>query len=293
MKKYTTAILLCLLPLLAIAQQEFSVYFDSNKHELDKAQTQRLADWMVANKKSKVLAINGYTDEDGTSAHNDTLAQRRVMYVYNAIKNFVATRDDFKTRSFGEQHKMSGNKAENRRVTLYFLPEQELHRENEILGIKATPKKKAPVNYPDKVVVTDPRRGRQVIPLDVEFMKRVGEAKAGEKLQIKNMNFHLNTFAIVEESRPRLYELLEIMRSNPGLKIKLLGHICCIEGDPRKLSYDRAKAVAMFLRQNGIERERVTFDGLGTTEPLYPLPEKTEEERAANRRVEVLVLENP
>lgn len=292
MKKLLYLLLLAL-PCVAVAQEKFSVYFDTNSHELSATESKRLAEWTVANKRSKILVINGYTDEDGTNAHNDTLSQRRVMHVYNAVKNVVRTRDDFKTRSFGEAHKMSGNKAENRRVTLYYLPENELHRENEVLGIKEEVKKKKPVVYRDRIVINDPRGGRQEIPLDVEFMKNVGEAQPGEKLEIKNMNFHLNTFAIVEESRPRLYELLEIMRVHPQLKIKLLGHICCMEGDPHKLSYDRAKAVAMFLRQYGVERERVTFEGLGTTQPLYPLPEKNEEERAANRRVEVLVVENP
>ncbi|NDI98073.1 OmpA family protein [Flavobacterium sp. LaA7.5] len=296
MKKLVFYTVLLLFPILTTAQEQFSVYFDTNKHELTKAETDRLYTWMKANARSKILAINGYTDEDGSTGLNDTLAQRRVSYVFGIIKGNVPTREDFKTRSFGELHKMSPVKAENRKVTLYYLQEKDLAKENEILGIKEEPKpikKKAPINYPDRVYVTDPRGGRQEIPLDVEFMKRVGEAKAGEKLQIKNLNFQLNTFAIVTESRPRLYELLEIMKANPNLKIKLLGHICCIEGDPRNLSYQRAKAVAMFLRQNGIERERTAFEGLGTTDPIYPLPEKTEEERAANRRVEVLVVENP
>ncbi len=296
MKKLVFYTILLLFPILITAQEQFSVFFDTNKYELTKTETDRLDNWMKANATSKILAINGYTDEDGTTGLNDTLAQRRVNHVFGIIKGNVPTREDFKTRSFGELHKMSPVKAENRKVTIYYLQEKDLDKENEILGIKAEPKpvkKKRVINYPDRIYVTDPRGGRQEIPLDVEFMKRVGEAEAGEKLQITNLNFHLNTFAIVAESRPRLYELLEIMRANPNMKIKLLGHICCINGDPRKLSYQRAKAVAMFLRQNGIEKERTSFEGLGTTDPIYPLPENNEEERAANRRVEVLVVENP
>ncbi|OIQ22095.1 MAG: cell envelope biogenesis protein OmpA [Flavobacterium sp. MedPE-SWcel] len=297
MKKSILYILLFLFPLLLSAQEQFSVYFDTNKHELTKVEMASLNAWMDANKTSKILAINGYTDEDGTTGLNDTLAQRRVRYVFDIVKGKVKTREDFKTHSFGELHDMSAVKAENRKVTLYYLLEKDLAKENEILGIKEEPKpvvkKKAPINYPDRIILNDPRGGRHVIKLDVEFMQKVSSAKAGEKLEIKNLNFHLNTFAIVAESRPRLYELLHIMRANPKLKLKLLGHICCVNGDPRKLSYQRAKAVAMFLRKNGIERERVTFEGLGTTDPIYALPENNDEERAANRRVEVLVLENP
>jgi hypothetical protein len=36
----------------------------------------------------------------------------------------LAIRDDFKTRSFGKLHQQSVNKAENRRVTIFYLLEK-------------------------------------------------------------------------------------------------------------------------------------------------------------------------
>lgn len=287
--KTLLSVFMLLLPVLATAQEQFSVYFDSNRHELKKSELQRLEAWMAENKTSKILAINGYADEDGTVGLNDTLSQRRVTYVYNLVKGQVKTRSDFKIHSFGKLHKQSPNKAENRKAVIYYLPEKELHRENEVLGLEPVMEE---VKYPTRMVLTNPNGTKQEIILDPVFMKQVGHAKAGEKLKIENLNFFENTFAIVPESRPKLYELLEVMRLHKNLKIKLLGHICCMNGDPRKLSYQRAKAVMMFLTQNGIEKSRVTFDGLGTTEPINPIPEKNEEERAENRRVEVLVVEN-
>lgn len=291
--KKLLAFLIVLVPALLSAQEQFSVFFDSNKYELNKAESQKLANWAIANKDSRILAINGYTDEDGSIGLNDTLAQRRVTAVFTAIKDMVSTRSDFKTRSFGKLHKQSPIKAENRKVTIYFLQQKDRHRENEVLGIADAPKPAAkPVNYPEKIFVRNPRGETEEIKLDVAFMKAVGGAKPGEKLAIKNLNFYENTFNFVPESRPKMYELLEIMKLHPGLKIKLLGHICCMQGDPRKLSYQRAKAVMMFLHLNGIEKSRLSFEGLGTTQPIYAIPEKNEEERAANRRVEVLVMEN-
>jgi outer membrane protein OmpA-like peptidoglycan-associated protein len=275
--------------LIASAQEQVAVYFDSNKHELKKAEQDRLNTWISQNQTSKILAINGYTDEDGSVGLNDTLAQRRVSHVFNIVKGKVEAREDFKTRSFGKLHKHSPVKAENRKVVIYYLPEKELHRENDILGINPEPK--PVVKYPSKIVVTTPA-GKEEINLDVEFMKKVGDAKAGEKLILHNINFFENTFATTPDSRPKMYELLEIMKLHPKMKIKLQGHICCQKGDPRKLSYERAKAIMRFLTLNGIEKARVTFEGLGTTQPIHTLPEKNEEERAANRRVEILVVEN-
>lgn len=275
--------------LIASAQEQYAVYFDSNKHELKKSEQDRLIAWMNQNRTSKILAINGYTDEDGSVGLNDSLAQRRVNYVYGVVSERVKIREDFKTRSFGKLHRHSPVKAENRKVVIYYLQEKDLSLENEVLGIKPEPVK--PVVYPAKIVVTTPR-GKEEIKLDVDFMKKVGEAKPGEKLVLQNINFFENTFATTPDSRPKMYELLEIMKLHPKMKIKLQGHICCQKGDPRKLSYDRAKAIKNFLTINGIEKTRVTFEGLGTTQPINPLPEKNEEERAQNRRVEILVVEN-
>lgn len=104
-----------------IAQNQFSVYFESNKFELKKPEIQKLNDWVVANKDVKIVGVNGFCDEDGSTELNDTLAKKRINFVYNLIKNKVLIRDDFKTRSFGKLHQMSKIKAENRRVTLFYI----------------------------------------------------------------------------------------------------------------------------------------------------------------------------
>lgn len=292
MKKFIAALLLLWLPVLAKAQEQFSVYFESNKYELAQPENDRLQAWMDANKDSKILAINGYTDEDGTVGLNDTLAQRRVTHVFNFVKNRVKTRDDFKTRSFGELHKQSKNKAENRKVTLYYLQKKDLARENEVLGITATPVKRQPVKYPERIYMNNPDGTKEEVVIDKELIQKVNAAKPGDIIRLKNINFYHNTFGVLKESRPRLFELLAIMQANKNLKIKILGHICCMEGDPQDLSTKRAKAVMMFLNQSGIEKSRLSFQGLGTTQPINPLPEKNEEERAANRRVEIMIVEN-
>lgn len=278
------------------AQEQFSVFFETNRYDLKKSESEKLSAWLAENSGSKILAINGYTDEDGSIGLNDTLAQRRVSQVFKIIENKVKIREDFKTRSFGKLHKQSPVKAENRKVVIYYLQEKDLSKENEILGLteakKPEVKPAGPVVYPDKVVVQRPDGKTEEIVLDVAFMKRVGEAKAGEKLKIDNLNFYENTFAVMPDSRPKLYELLETMKLHPKLKIKLQGHVCCMKADHKDLSTQRAKAVMMFLNQNGIEKSRLSFQGFGVSQPVYPIPEKTPEEREANRRVEVLVVEN-
>lgn len=278
-----------------LAQEEVIFYFDSNKSELQKSELQKLNEWMTTFPSVKIVAINGFTDEDGTSGFNDTLAQKRVDFIYRLVEGRIKIREDFKTRSFGELHQHKVNKAENRKVSIFYILPKDLVREDEILGIK----KEIPIEkpkpariFPEVIEIQNPNGTKSVFELDTNFMKQIDEAKPGEKLKLDNLNFQINTFAIVNESRGKLYELLIVLQQNPELSIDIQGHLCCMAVDRTNLSNQRAKAISNFLRMNGIENARVSYQGFGSTKPLYPLPEKNEEERAANRRVEIEIIKN-
>ncbi len=277
------------------AQEQFALYFDSNKFELNSRENERLTTWLTENKNNKIVAIHGFTDEDGTTGFNDTLAQKRVDCIFRAIKDKIKIREDFKTISFGESFNQSKNKAENRRVTIYYILEKDLTREDEILGIKKETNEEIPkpeIEYPEKLVFENPNGTTSEFKLDQTFMKKIGEAKQGEKIKIENLNFIINTFAVVPESRVKMYELLVVLQRNPQLKIEIQGHLCCMPNDRLDLSTQRAKAIYNFLVANQIYPPRLSYKGFGSTQPIYPLPEKNEQERAANRRVEILIVDN-
>lgn len=277
------------------SQEKFTVYFDSGKFDLKGEERDKLRNWILENKNSKVVAINGYADEVGTTVFNDSLAQKRVDCIFETIKNQVKIREDFKTRSFGEHFLQSKNKAENRKVILYYILEKDLSQEDEILGIKkeiVVEEPKAEIEYPEKLVFENPNGSKVEFKLNKDFMKKVGEAKVGEKLKMENLNFVINTFIVESESRGKLYELLIVLQKNPKLKIEIQGHLCCQPIDRFDLSTQRSKAIYNFLIFNGINKKRLSYKGFGSSMPIYPLPEKNEQERAANRRVEILIIEN-
>ncbi len=267
------------------AQEKFAVYFNSDKFELTKPENQKLNDWMQLHGKDKIVAINGYTDEDGSSSYNDTLAKKRVNYIFDIIKEKVPFRDDFKSRSYGENFNQSKNKAENRKVTIYYIEEKDLSRENEILGIK----EEVVVEIDSSLVVEE-----EIISEDAPLEERIAKTKEGKTLVLKNINFYHNTFAVMNESRDILFKLAKIMQDNPRLEIQIQGHVCCNADvtDSRSimLSRERAKAINMFLVYQEIRALRVTFQGFGSSMPLFPIPEQNEEERVANRRVEILIV---
>lgn len=274
------------------AQERFSVFFDSDKYELTSSEQNKLDDWIAANPNVKIVAIHGYTDEDGTMGYNDTLASKRVASIYQAVNGKLKIRDDFKTRSFGEKFPQSQNKSENRKADIFYILAKDLPRENEILGIAETPKTRPAIHFPAKISIRNPDGKIVQFKLDTVFMKKINQAAPGEKLKLENLNFVINTFAIVPESRAKMFELLMVLQQNPDLKIEIQGHLCCQPKDRLDLSTQRAKAIYNFLIANDIYKGRLSYKGFGSSQPIYPLPEENELQRAANRRVEILIVAN-
>lgn len=279
----------------AQAQEQVSFYFDSDKFVLSKGELAKLDQWIGKNKEAKVIGVHGFCDEDGSIGYNDTLAQKRINQVFNLIKNKVKTREDFKTKSFGKLHQLSTVKAQNRKVSLfYILPTDFVNEEKIIAANNPPPPKKLKVipKFPQEYLAKNPDGSSSSVKMDTLFMRRISTAKIGEKINLKNMHFFLDTFAIIPQSRPVMYELLTVMESCPELKIQIQGHICCVSKDYRNLSTQRAKAIYKFLELNGIGKNRMSFVGFGSTKPLYPIPENNEAEREANRRVEIEIIGN-
>lgn len=254
----------------AFSQEQVTFYFDTDKFELNKTELAKLQQWIAENKTSKILSITGSTDEVGSSGYNDTLSQKRVSYIFNQVNGKINIRPDFKSISLGEKGATSTNKAENRKAIIHYLLEKDLEKEDEILGIK------------EAVEV--------IIPENATLEEKVKLSKVGAKIVLKNINFYQNTFATVPESQGAMYDLLYVMQNNPNLKIEIQGHICCIDKDYRNLSTDRAKQIKRFLVYSGIPQHRIQTKGFGVSQPIYPIPEASEEQAAANRRVEIQIL---
>ncbi|MFM7487084.1 MAG: OmpA family protein, partial [Cytophagales bacterium] len=80
------------------------------------------------------------------------------------------------------------------------------------------------------------------------------------------------------------------LEADPQLKIKVIGHTDNVGSDKfnERLSFKRAETVKKFLIIRGISQNRITVDGKGMSQPIKD--NDTEENRATNRRVEILLL---
>lgn len=281
-KKFLFTVLLFGVVVISKAQEKFIVYFDNNKYDLNKAEQAKFDKWILDNKTSKILSITGSTDEIGSSGYNDTLSQKRVNTIFSFVNGKMKIRNDFKSISLGEKGATSKNKAENRKAIIHYLLENDLARENEILGIK-----------PNIEVETE------IVPIEEETMnfpenasleEKVNLSTRGTLIKLKDINFYVNTFAVMPNSKRSIDELIYVLNKYPKLKIEIQGHICCMIKDIKNLSLSRAQQLKRILVSEGIKSDRVQVKGFGTSKPKFPIPENNDKEAAQNRRVEIMIL---
>ena len=229
--------------------------------------------------------ISGHTDSRGSDALNKALSRRRIESVRKYLmadgfsENLVNNE-----KAFGETMPVvndEGNEekgAANRRVEIVW---------------QTVPASR----------VTDTAEAKAGAVPEQKFIQELIEdpaIKKGATLTLNNLYFIGGRHRILPSSLPQLQSLLSAMKNNPKLKISIEGHICCLPDETdgldfdtqtEDLSYQRAKAVYEYLVYSGIAEKRVKFKGLGHSRPLYPFPEKNEDEKIANRRVEVRILD--
>ena len=109
---------------------------------------------------------------------------------------------------------------------------------------------------------------------------------------LNNIFFDFGSSNLLEKSNYEINNIVQMMTSNPLMKILIVGHTDNIgnEKDNLKLSQNRAKSVYDALISNGIQSERITYEGRGATQPRDD--NSTEEGRSKNRRTELVILNN-
>lgn len=119
-------------------------------------------------------------------------------------------------------------------------------------------------------------------------MKKI---QAGARIVIANILFNTGNATLKAESYSELNKLVNLLRENAEVKIEVSGHTDNVgsAGLNKKLSKSRALSVKNYLVSQGISGERVNFEGYGFDRPIAP--NDNAEGRAANRRVEIEVLD--
>ncbi len=118
----------------------------------------------------------------------------------------------------------------------------------------------------------------------------VDSTDEGVSISIRDVHFKPDQAELLPNEERRLDAIAEALKSTGDGTIKVVGHTADV-GRPEGqyvLSVERAKAIIEEMVRRGIDAGRFIYEGRGGTEPIGS--NDTEEGRAANRRVEFIIL---
>ena len=120
----------------------------------------------------------------------------------------------------------------------------------------------------------------------------ISQSDEGLILSLNRLHFIPDQAVILSEDKRLLDSIAGSLKTIEERTFFVKGHTADIGSveSQETLSLERALVVVQELVERGISEERFLYAGLGGTQPLYS--NDTEEGRAGNRRVEILILED-
>src|SRR5690606_37021743 len=119
--------------------------------------------------------------------------------------------------------------------------------------------------------------------------------KEGSRFSLPNVYYGFNSYYLKLDSRKSIDILIKLLKDNPDLRVEIQSHT-----DSRGpsnynnlLSQRRADAVVKYITEAGIKESRLVAIGKGENELTNKCKDEvpcTEEEHAANRRTEFIIL---
>lgn len=271
MIRFFSLLLFFFISLGGIAQEEIvhSIYFDTNKSEVDPKKTTELVDFIKKTDSTRIESIQifGYCDDIGKDEYNRKLSTERAnkvknKIIENGITNKIIVTIEGKGRILIEDDildNLPAVRSKNRRVDI-------------VLNMKPLPKVelKIPGVY-------------------TTFNK---ENIVGDRILLSDMLFERGSSVLTLKCKNELDKVAKMLQKHKNIHIEIQGHICCtppnhkeaIDKDTkkRKLSHNRAEKVYKYLILKKVAKERLTFKGYGNTKPLGKGPE-------LDRRVELVI----
>jgi outer membrane protein OmpA-like peptidoglycan-associated protein len=104
---------------------------------------------------------------------------------------------------------------------------------------------------------------------------------------LKNIQFEFDSYKLLRSSFVELDKVVEYLKENPATHIRLSGHTDFIGSSDYNLtlSRNRARSVADYFVEKGVNSHRIVSYGFGKSRPIRL--ELTDEARQINRRVEI------
>jgi len=135
-------------------------------------------------------------------------------------------------------------------------------------------------------LLLEKRTGNVQIPL---VKQKTPGIKTDSTITLSEVLFEFNSYRLKQGMIPTLDSIAAFLRIESKASVNVLGHTdnSGKEDYNLTLSSQRAEVVAEFLLDRGVDPERVSSNGKGSSQPI--LPNNTPEGRRKNRRVEILI----
>ena len=113
---------------------------------------------------------------------------------------------------------------------------------------------------------------------------------------LEHIKFSPDQFKITDEIAGQLSPLVELLNSNPTVKLEIGAHTESIGNDKKNMvvSIKRATAIAGYLIRKGIDRNRLKVMGYGETKLMNHCRNEvicSQEEHFENHRIELKIVE--
>ncbi len=271
------------------ARDTFSLYFDLGISKLNNKAVKKI-DLLIYNDRiitGSQLMIIGYTDYLGSEGYNKKLSIQRAQHVKDYLVKYGINAEDIKV--------CEGKGKINRTVT----GDQSGYPTDRKVDIVVNNKIKR--NESDGKLVDSKKPKKPIVFAGSPAIEDIKKLKPGAIIKLQNVYFPPDRHVIKQESINTLEKLFKVLKENPGIKISIEGHVCCISPeaddawdiDTREatLSVNRAREIYNYLVTKGIDRQRLLYTGFGKKHPIVT-NEQTEEDAEKNRRVEVRIIAN-
>ena len=265
-----------------IALDGDQIYFSTNRDGTSDIYTAKLIRDSILNTEIKIniQAINGITNKPMTAVINWGPGYK------DGYEDFFNTRDGKLVYTFKDTKPVKFM-AENRRILsqIELIDPLELSMAGiDEVDLLLTMTKSGE----QKLIVKERTRAHKIKP----ELKGIEKDLVNNKtVLLKSIKFVRTKPDILEESFPALEELASVLARQSNLRLRIEGHTDN-NGDKElllKLSQDRADVIKDILIKKGAIPSQIETKGFGDSRPLNG--NRNENERKANRRVEITVLE--
>jgi outer membrane protein OmpA-like peptidoglycan-associated protein len=228
------------------------IFFEINSYKLDARQNHKLNGFL--DHYPIVTQVIGFADTTGKESNNLILSQQRASGIYDVIKKKM-TSASIIVKYSGESNALS-NLWMNRRVQIRaYKSEPQADSENTPVKVGDTIREIDLDNIyfvPDKPILS---------PESVPYVETLANQLKTFSTGIFQVVGHINYQSILDSTHLRdLYEL----------------------------SRQRAKTVYEYLIELGIPAARMSYKGVGNSQPVFVAP-KNDEERRRNMRVQIII----